>query len=47
MAAALEWRLPRANIAWLRHFLPRHLGDASPRTLKEFGRLDRGLLCAL
>jgi hypothetical protein len=47
MAAVLERRLPRAYIAWLRRLLPRHLGDASPRTLKEFGRLDRGLWCAL
>jgi AIG2-like family len=37
IAAALEWQLPPAYIASLRHFLPKRPGGAGPRGLKEFG----------
>jgi hypothetical protein len=37
IAAALEWRLPRAYIASLRQWLPKRPGGAGPRKLKEFG----------
>jgi AIG2-like family len=37
IAAALEWRLPEAYIAALRHFLPKRPGAAGPRWLEESG----------
>ncbi len=35
--AALEWQLPPAYIASLRHWLPRRPGGVGPRKLGEFG----------
>jgi gamma-glutamylcyclotransferase (GGCT)/AIG2-like uncharacterized protein YtfP len=36
IAAALEWRLPPAYIASLRHWLPKRPGSADSRKLREF-----------
>jgi AIG2-like family len=36
IAAALEWQLPHAYIASLRHWLPERPGGAGPRKLEEF-----------
>ena len=37
IAAALEWRLPQAYIASLRHWLPTRMASAGRRKLEEFG----------
>lgn len=37
IAAALEWCLPQAYIASLRHWLPRRPSGAGPRKLGDFG----------
>lgn len=36
IAAALEWQLPQAYIAYLRRFLPKRPGGARWRSVKEF-----------
>ena len=37
IAAALEWQLPPAYIAYLRRFLPKRPGGVTWRSLKEYG----------
>ncbi len=37
IAAALEWRLPRAYIEYLGRFLPKRSGSVTWRSLKEYG----------
>ena len=37
IAAALEWQLPAAYIAYLQRFLPKRPGEVTWRSLKEYG----------
>lgn len=37
IGAALEWQLPQAYIASLRHWLPERPGGAGPRNLEDLG----------